>query len=195
MARILQYISISTLLVFMLTTCALPHPAMGQATTTQQQQPSNTPSYFRPVPLAHLYWHFLVLQNFLDTKAAEQKSRGKDGSGLRNQLQKKVRLSDADFAPIRTSSARLTVKVKDLDAQAVAIQKTGASPSNRDRLKALTVQRETDINAEISYLKKNMSPEQIKSFEAFLTQFFSPTNAVPRPPVATGQPAPAAVKP
>lgn len=145
--------------------------------------------------MAHLYWHFLVYQNHLDTKAAELDAHGKNGNPMRSHLQHILGLSDADYAPIRTSSVRLTAKVKDLDAQAAAIRSAGPSSSSLDQLKALTVQRETDINAEISFLKQTLPPDKIRAFEAFLTQFFSPTNAIPRPPIATGQPAPAAVKP
>jgi hypothetical protein len=180
--------------------CALLRPAIGQSTSVQQQLPGRTIIQIRPVSLSHLYWHFLVYQNHLDTKAADLGAHGKDGSGLRNLLQKKAGLSDTEYAPIRISSVRLTANVKDLDKQAVAIHTAGASSSSRDQLKVLTVQREAAINSEISFLKQNLPPDKIKTFEAFLTQFFSPANAVPRPtlvtgkPAANGNPAPAAVQ-
>lgn len=179
--------------------CGLSNSAVGQAVPSQSQRPSGRQSQFKPVSLEHLYWHFLTLQSFLDTKAAEQESQGKDGSGLRSNLQRTLRWSDADYAPIRTSSVRLTAKVKDLDAQAVAIRKAGASSSSRDQLKALTAQREADINSEISFLRQTLPPDKIKTFEAFLNQLFSPSNASSRPPstvkpAVTGQPAPAAVQ-
>ena len=173
---------------------ALLRPAMGQSAPVQPQQPPNVPSQVRPVSLEHLYWHFLVYQNHLDKKEEDLRIHGKDGSGLRNQLQKKAGLSDAEFVHIRTSSVRLTAKVKDLDAQAVAIRATGHSSTSYDRIHALTVEREASINSEISYLKQNLPPNKVKAFEAFLTQFFSPNNAVPRPPSSTGQHAPAAVQ-
>ena len=160
----------------------------------QSRQPSRGPSQIRPESLEHLYWHFLAYQNHLDTKAADLDTHGKDGSGLRNQLQKKTGLSDAEFAHIRTSSVRLTAKVKVLDAQAVAVRASGHSSTSYDRLHALTVQREASINAEITYLKQHLPPDRIKAFEAFLTQFFSPNNAVHRPPSSAGQQAPAAVQ-
>jgi hypothetical protein len=193
MARKSHYTSISILLGIILMLCGLLRPAMGQATPSQQQ-PSSVPSQPTPVSLEHLYWHFLVYQNHLDTKAEDLRTHGKGGSGLRNQLQKKTGLSDAEFVHIRTSSVRLTAKVKDLDAKAAAIQKAGASSSSHDQLKALTVQREACINSEISYLKQNLPPDKIKAFEAFLTQLFSPNNAVPRPPSSIGQPVPAAAQ-
>ena len=201
MTRKLHHTLVSTLFGFVLTMCALLHPAMGQAapaqgqsTPTQQQQSSSKPSQIRPVSLAHLYWHFLVFQNHLDTKAADLGAHGKNGRLMHNHLQKKLGFSDADYAAIRTSSVRLTAKVKVLDAKATAIQKAGASSSSHDQLKALTVQREADINSEIAYLKQNLPPDKIKAFEAFLTQLFSPTNAVFRPSLPVGKPAPTAVQ-
>ncbi len=186
--------SLAVLTGFVLTICVQLRPAMGQVNPAQQPQPSSKTTQIRPVSQAHLYWHFLVYQNHLDTKAAEQDSQGKDGGGLRNLLQKEAGLSDADYAPSRISSVRLAAEVKDLDAQAIAIRKIGVPLSNRDHLHALTLQREADITAEISYLKQNLPPDKIRAFEAFLTRFFSPANAVPRPPSSAGPQAPAAVQ-
>jgi len=193
MARKVQYTLVSTLLVFMLTMWASLHPAWGQATAAPQQQTTSNPPQFKPVSLEHLYWHFLMLQNFLDTKAAQQESSGKDGSGLRNTLQKTLGWSDADYASIHSSSTRLTAEVKDLDGKATVIQKAGFSPAGRDQLKALTAQREAYINAEISYLKKSLPPGKIRKFEDFLPHFFSLAHASARPPSAA-VPAPTAVQ-
>jgi hypothetical protein len=173
--------------------CGLSQLALGQTTPTQQKQPPTKQPQFKPVLLEHLYWHFLILQNFLDTKAATQESQGKDGK-LRGDLQKALGWPDTDYAPIRVSSVRLTTEVKDLDAQSVAIRTAGVSATSLDQLKTLTAQREADINSEISYLKQNLPPDKIKAFEAFLTRFFSPTNAVHRPPVTAGQQTPAGVR-
>jgi hypothetical protein len=193
MSRKVKYASISMFLGFMLTMCAQFRPVMGQTTPTQQQ-PSRKPLQVRPVSLAHLYWHFLVYQNHLDTKAAATTVGGRDGTGMRNLLQKQLGCSDADFAPIRTSSARLTAEVQALDAQAATIRAAGPSSTSFDQLHALTVQREADINAEISYLKQNLSPGRINALEAFLTKFFSPNNAVPLPPSSVGALGPAGVQ-
>jgi len=179
--------------------CGLSHPAMGQATPAQPQQPSRGPSQFKPVSLEHLYWHFLVLQNYLDTKSVELESNGKDGRGLRNNLQKQLGWSDADYALIRTSSVRLTAELKDLDAQAASIRAAGTSSSSHEQLKALTVQRETSINSEITFLKRNLPPDKIRAFDIFLIQLFAPKSVSPRPPspekpAVTGQSTSAAVQ-
>ena len=173
----------------------LTNPVPAQSTATPAQNPTGRQPQVRPVSLAHLYWHFLVLQNVMDTKAAGQQSQGKDGGGLRNSLQKTLGWSDAEYSPIRTSSGRLTAEVKDLDAQVAAIRKAGPAPSSMDQLKALTAQREVDINAEVSFLRQNLPAEKIKTFEIFLTRFFSPANGTLRQlhPTTPGQSAPAAV--
>ena len=168
---------------------------MGQSMPPQMQQLlKNRTSQVRPLSLPHLYWHFLVYVNHLDTKSLEVDAKGKNGQLMRNYLQKRLGFSDAEFAPIRTSSVRLTAEVKVLDMKAVAIHKAGASSSNLNQLKALTIQRESDTYSEISYLKQTLPPDKLKAFEAFLTQFFSPANASPRPPSTNGNQAPAGVQ-
>ncbi len=73
------------------------------ATTKSQQLPGQPPApgtfQPKPIPLPHLYWHFLVYQNHLDTTAAAHESQGKDGQWLRAYLQKKLAFSDSEFAP------------------------------------------------------------------------------------------------
>jgi hypothetical protein len=137
----------------MLTTCSLLRPAMGQTKPVQPQASFGKSSQFRPVPLGHLYW-----QNYLDTKSVELDSEKRDGNGLRSNLQKQLGWSDEDYASIRTSSVRLTAKLKDLDAQAAAIKAAGESSSSHEQLQTLTVQRETSINSEITFLKRSLQP-------------------------------------
>jgi hypothetical protein len=186
------YASILAILGFILAISILPQWALGQSAPVQRSRiPTGPP---RPLSMAHLYRTFLNYQNHLDTKAAELKSQGKNGDLMRNYLQGRLKYSDADFAPIRTSSARLTSKVKALDSQAKAIIENGPSPSGQTQLQTLTVQREAAITAEVTFLKQSLSPAKIAALEAFLTQFFSPANAVQRPTIPVGQPAPAAVQ-
>lgn len=152
-----------------------PQRAMGQSALTQQQQTSSEWSQPKPLSLAHLYWHFLVYQNHLDTKAAALNAQGIDGSKMHNYMQNRLGLSDTDFTAVRTSSVRLTAEVNALDAQAATILVGGHTSTSYAQLSALTVQRETDINAEISYLKQLLSPAQIAALESFLTSFYAPT--------------------
>jgi hypothetical protein len=171
--------------------CTWLHTAAAQSIPAQQQAPSGL-FQPRPVSLAHLYWHFLVYQNHLDAMAADEEAHGKNGTWMRSHLQTRLGLSDAEFAHVRISSARLTAKVKDLDAQAAAIRAGGLTSTSYDQLKALTDQREAAIHAEIVFLKQTLSPAQIAALESFLTQFFSPKYASLQ---TSSQPAPAAVQP
>jgi hypothetical protein len=147
-----------------------------------------------PVSLAHLYWHFLTYQNHLDSKDAEASAQGKGGSGPRKMLQRGLGFKDDDYAPVRISSVRLTSELKALDARAAAIRADGPSAANQKKMMALTVERETDIRSEISYLKRTLTPGQLRMFEAFLVKLFSPSNAVSQLPRPNGQPAVPAVQ-
>jgi len=195
MARKAHNNGISILLGSGLLVCLLLHPAMGQTAPAQLQPSSSGLSQPKPVPLAHLYWHFLVHQNQLDTKAASENAQGRDGSWLRNHHQASLGFSDADYAAIRTSSVRLTAEVGALDAQAATIRAAGPSASSSAQLKALAAQREEYINAEITYLKQTLPPKKILAFESYITQFFSPKNLVIPTSSSTGQPARATVQP
>jgi len=62
-------------------------------------------------------------------------------------------------------------------------------------MKALAAQRDADLNAEVAFLKGNLSPDKRAKLEAFMVQFFSPAHATDQRNSATQQPAPAAVKP
>jgi hypothetical protein len=94
---------------------------------------------------------------------------------------------------------RLTAKLKDLDAQAAAIKAAGESSSSHEQLQTLTVQRETSINSEITFLKRSLPPDKMQAFEIFLIQFFVPkyvplqSSSAIKSSVA-GQSAPAAVQ-
>jgi len=85
MAKESLYIALSRLrMVMLLLTCVSLHQAAGHTQTAQQ--PSGAPSQPMQVSLAHLYWHFLIYQNYLDTgrgqstgaKLAPQRPAGKD---------------------------------------------------------------------------------------------------------------------
>jgi len=194
MARKSQYDSIAALLSVVLLACPLAHPVIGQSASSQQQQPASGSFQLQPVPLAHLYWHFLVHQNQLDMKAASEEARGKDGSWLRNHHQTSLGFSDAEYAAIRTSSLRLTAETKDLDAQLAAIRAAGPSTTSQAQLKDLIAQREADINAEVTYLKRTLPPEKIAAFEHYIVQFFSPKQIVVHPSSPTQQPVPEEVQ-
>jgi len=182
-------------LVSMLLLCLCLFQAFtGKLAQGQQQQPAPGSVQPSPVPLAHLYWHFLIYQNSHDAIAAQLIAQGKDGTWVRNHLQERMGFSDDDFAPIRISATRLASEVQALNAQAAAIRASGVSPANAAQLKALAAQREADISAEILYLRQSLSEERITAFEAFITQFFAPKNLPIPSASASGANAPSAVQ-
>lgn len=184
MARTSKFTVASAILILGLMTCTQIHLALGQLANVQEQRPARIATPPQPVSLAHLYWHFLVYQDHLDNKSLDLITHGKDGSKMHGYLQHQLGWSDSDFAPIRASSSRLSAKIKSLDSQAMAVIGGGPSPAASAQLQALTAEREEDINTEVTYLRQTLSPAQVKAFESFLTQFFSPANATtpPAPP-------------
>lgn len=192
--RSLRRNSIATFLLLALAMVWISTAALGHAQqSASPQTPSSLPP--QPVPLAHLYWHFLIYQNYLDNLAATMTTQGQDGAWLRNDFQRRLGFSDADFAPIRASGVRLSSELHALDAQAAAIHARGVSASNSAQLQALVAQRETYISAEIATLKQALSPEKITTFETFITQFFAPKQIMIQIPTASGQATPSVVQP
>jgi outer membrane murein-binding lipoprotein Lpp len=163
----------------------LPHLAVGQS----PQAVTNQPSQLKPLALPQLYWAFLSYQNHLDTLATELEAKGKDASWVRNDLQTRLGFSDADYAPIRTSSQRLTTKIAVLSRQVKKIRSTGNSATGSDQanaLTALTKQRQTDVDNEIYILSQSFSPQNKEAFEAFITKFFAPKKIAFRAPAHSG---------
>ena len=183
MRRKAQFTSLSVFASCLLL-CALPQQAATQSSQIQQLA-SQGYAQPRPVSLPHLYWHFVVYQHHLEEVAAEHEKQGKEGQWLRNYLQTKLGFTDTDFAPIRVSAERLSAEIKDLDSKAMTIaaadreaRRKGlvaldATPPGHEQLKALTAEREADINAEIQSLNQALSQKNADALRTFLTQRFS----------------------
>jgi hypothetical protein len=62
----------------------------------------------------------------------------------------------------------------------------GASP-DLSKLKALSAEREADINAEIANLTHSLSPKKKEEFDQFLVEFFAPKTLSVHTPPAAGQ--------
>jgi hypothetical protein len=153
----------------LLAVCAMSYRAIGQSAQAQPKgllQP-------KPVSLAHLYWHFLIYQNFLDTKAAELAAQGKSGDSMRNDLQSRLGFSDGDYAPIRSSSERLALEISSLGKEARALQAPGSS-LDPGQIRSLAALRETYISNEVYNLAQELSPQNKAQLETFMKQFFAP---------------------
>ena len=136
--------------------------------TTAQRMPNQQ---LQPISLSHLYWHFLIHQSFLDTMAARLQAEGKNGNAFRNDLQNRLGFSDADYAPIRTSSQRLASELKALNDQMKAL---GTSHSDAVQMQTFIQQRDAYVNNEIYNLSIELSPQQKAALEKFMTSFFAP---------------------
>jgi hypothetical protein len=158
--------------------CAFSLQASGQA--AQNQPPAA--SQLQPLPLPHLYWHFLIHQSELDALAAKLTAQGKDGQAVGNDLQTRLGFSDADYAPVRTSSQRLAAELQPIQAQLKLLY---GSASNASQIQALIAQRETYIDNEVYNLSTELSAANKSALEAFMTAFFAPKNISASIPAAS----------
>ena len=166
--------------------CVLPSsPQFGQSVPTVAPSGQQT-----PVPLPHLYWHFLMHQNHLDRVAAQREKEGKDGTWLRNYYQQKMRLTDPQFAPVRETAVRLEAELNEIDAKVKAIIDAAharyprALKSPKDlppvppELYALRDEHEAVIAREVGGLKSALGPDRSAKLEAFLQHDFAPNVTV-----------------
>lgn len=141
-------------------------PSVNETATAQ------TLSTPHQIPIEHLYWHFLIHQYQVDQSAAKLQANGKDATWMRNHLQQGVGFSDADYAFVRISAARLSGELAALNQRAAALQASNVLSLSSSEFKLLSQQRTADINAEVAYLKANLSPEKITALETYMQQFF-----------------------
>jgi hypothetical protein len=144
----------------------------------------------KPASLEHQYWHLLRWQNHLDKVAAEHEKQGKDGTWLRNYIQKKLNFTDEEFAPIRESAQRLEPKTDEIQAKSEAVMKadrtlrakaqlarTDASPG-LPQLQALSQGRESAIAEEIETLNRDLGPANAAKFKSFVEQQYAPPKLI-----------------
>ena len=146
-----------------------------------QSQPNASTTNLKPVSLPHLYWHFLIHQSRLDAFAAKLDAEGRGGDAIRNDLQRRLGFTDAEYAPIRASSKRLAAELKPIEAQLQSLQGHAGDSS---QAMTLIAEREIYINKEINTLSTELSPQNKAKLEKFMTQFFAPKNISA---VSTGQ--------
>jgi hypothetical protein len=154
-----------------------------------------------PVPLPHLYGHFLIEQDHLDRAAAQLEKQGKSGAWVRDHYQKKLGFTDAEYAPVRESAQRLETELNAIDAK---VQKTVAavraahsrvvrSPSELPpvlpELFTLRDQHEAVIQQEVVSLKAELGPKRAAKLDTFLQNEFAPKitrQVVTPPPIGYG---------
>ncbi len=140
-----------------------------------------------PVPMTHLYWHFLLLQNHLDRVAAAHEQQGQDGSALRNYYQQRIGFTDSQFALVREAGLRLEPELRAIDAEVKAVidadharhPRVLASPKDLPpvppELTELQRKREQTIEYEVGSLKLALGARQTAKLETFLTHEFAPS--------------------
>ena len=124
-------------------------------------------------------------QQHLDSVAAEREKQGRDGSWLRNYLQKKLGFTDFEFAPVRESAQRLEKTIAEIDASAKSIAQadralygngllpSGVQPPGWAKLKELNQDRESAIANEIEILNEALGSKNAARFKAFVEGDFS----------------------
>lgn len=165
-------------------------PISSQSASTSGQNP-------KPIPIEHLYLHFLLYQHHLDNSAAARQKEGKNGEWLRSSLRKRLHFTEDDFAPVRAAAERLSAEITDLNTRAKAIIAAdrsarsqglippGSPPPGLAKLKALSAERDADFQAEIAALNQALSPANADALRTFLTTEF--VKSVQRGTLAPGQ--------
>ncbi len=185
-------------------------PVFVVASFSQQPRQKQLPKERKAVraPLSHIYMHFLLYQNHLDKAAEEREKEGKDGSSLRDHLQKAVGFTPSEFSLVRESARDLETKLKANRAQAIPIiqrdrairlsnpsELLPARISPSPELVELRKQREELIKEEETNLDSRLGPEAAAKLQAFLKDKFVrnprpqlPLNLVPESRRAAVQP-------
>ena len=137
-----------------------------------------------PVPLNHLYWHFLLLQNHLDRVAAAQEQQGQDGSAVRNYYKQRLGFTDAQFAVVRDAGLQLESELKAIAAEVKTVIDTDrarhpkvlASPQDLPpmppELTVLQQKHEAAIESAVNKLKSALGTQGTMKLETFLTREF-----------------------
>lgn len=137
-----------------------------------------------PVPVNHLYWHFLLLQNHLDRVAAVREQQGEDGSALRNYYRERLGFSEPQFAVVRGAGLQLEPELQAIDAQVKAVidadrarhskvlANRGELPPLPPELVALQQRREAAIDTAVSRLKAALGEPDTARLQTFLTKEF-----------------------
>jgi hypothetical protein len=154
----------------------------------QQQSTDHLPVAVKaphPASLEHQYWHLLRWQNHLDKVAAEHEKQGKDGTWLRDYIQKKLAFTDEEFAPIRESARRLEPKTDAIQAKAETIMKADRALRVKGQvarsdaypglpqLQALSEERESAIADEIETLNSELGPANAAKFKRFVEEHYT----------------------
>jgi small-conductance mechanosensitive channel len=148
----------------------------GQQTTTQS-------STLSPVPLSHLYWHFLQYQHHLDEKSEELEKQGQSGDTVRSLMQSQLKMPDVQFASMHKASDRLSASMSEWNARVQHLRSLyiQSKPSKdipltpeqqqlHDQLKQMNDEREAILTEQMNSLDNELSTSDRAAFRDFLTK-------------------------
>jgi hypothetical protein len=159
------------------------NPACIQA---QGQTQITTPTNRRPVAVPTLYRHFLAYQNHLDKVGAKLDEQGEDGSGFRDNYQRKLGFSPGEFAPVRQAALQLEDKLKQHDAKIKAVidaarakyprtlRSASELPPVPPELKELQKERDKIIQDEVDRLNAALGPTRAAKLQGLIENDFAP---------------------
>lgn len=133
----------------------------------------------KPAPEAHLYWHFLMYQNYLDRQAAMLEQKGENGAELRNHFQEKLHFTDAQFGVVREAALRLQAQLDDFNAQIKPILaqdrewiklhgRSSGPPPGHAVVQQLQKQHESLIANAVSELNQALGPESSSQLKTYI---------------------------
>lgn len=132
----------------------------------------NNIAQLKPVSKSHLYYHFLMFQKYLDSKALQMEEQGKDGSNVRNVLRRQLGFSEEIFAPLRQASVRMKEKDETIKRKIEQLKNDGIADSVQ--IKSMRDEKQKAIDLEVENIHAEMPPDKIKELDVFLQKFFAP---------------------
>jgi hypothetical protein len=152
--------------------------------------PAPSPSITsRPVPVSHLYYHFLMGVLRADRIADQREQQGRNADGIRNSSQRRLGFTDEEFAPIRTTALRLEAEVREIDAQAKTLidadhAEHPLEPETRSELQAQSEQHKAEFESEVGKLRQTLGPSLAKRLDVYVQTHIDPEvkTSLPQPP-------------
>jgi hypothetical protein len=175
-------VSRSAVLSFLLC-IAFAGSALG--TTTGSHPPSSMQFTPKRAPEAHLYWHFLLYQNYLDRQAVIREQQGKDGQTLRSHFQQRLHFTDAQFGIVRQAGLKLEADLKAVEAKVMPIVeqdrqwikvhgRTDGPPPGHPLVQELQKEHEAIVAGAMEQLNKSLGAENAAKFQTFIDTEWAP---------------------
>ena len=155
---------------------AVSTDASSASATMQQGVGPTNPN----VPEEVAYWFLFRQQTFINKKAAEAESQGKDSSFLRKYYQNEAKLDDRQAAILNEIATQCDLEVRALEAeakgvverlraeQAKAPLKPNEKPKPSPELRAIQQRIDNVVRQARNQLERAMGPSSFNSFQSFV---------------------------